>query len=200
MNPNSNQTPNTNKKRVWSYISAFFSRWSRYQYKKVGFVLLLLLILINVLYMTFHLIDDTYNFPILQHSYISAVAPDQDVNNTLSTSIVRISAFDEQQISIGDKVVIYGDFGTDEYWVEEIVDVLPDTRQVELRYVNNITITTRFDNIIGVYENDANIIGQIYYSAKFTYGYVLWVIAHLFVIGGYYYILLTKKEKEKVSR
>jgi hypothetical protein len=195
MSPNSTQTNNQNKKRVWSYISAFFSRWSGYQYKQLGFILLLLLSVGNILFMTFHFIDDTYNYPILQHSYISAVGPNQDVNDTLSTSIVKITAFDEQQVQVGDQVVIYGDFGTTEYWVEEVVDVLPETRQVELRYVNNITITTRFDNILGVYQNDANIIGQIYYSAKFVYGYVLWIIVHLFLLGGYYYILLIKKEK-----
>lgn len=198
MNPNSNPSNNTNKKRVWSYISAFFSRWSSYQYKQFGFILLLLLSLGNIIYMTLLMLDDSYTYPILQHSYISAVGPNQDVDGTLSTSIIRISSFDKQTVSVGDQVVIYGDFGTTEYWVEDVVDVLPDTQQVELQYVDNITITTRFDSIVGVYEKEANFIGQIYYSATFVYGYILWVIAHLFILFGYYYLLLTKNKKVSI--
>jgi hypothetical protein len=140
--------------------------------------------------MTLHLLDKEYDFPILNHSYINAVYPGQDVNTVMYTDIVRVRAFDEDTIDDGDRVIIFNDFDIEEYWVESVMDVREEQRLIELTYDNTTAITTSFDNVVATYERNANVIGTLYYTARYTDGYTLLFVSHLFVLAGYYFIFL----------
>lgn len=192
---NQTQPNETKRSRYGRSISAFFSSRTKANYLWYGFLLMIALSLINVTIMTFHLLDDDYEFPILHHSYVNAVYPGQDVNTVMYTDIVRVSAFDESTIDERDQVIIFNDFDIEEYWVETVVEVLPETRQIELTYDNATTITTSFDNVLATYENNANVIGTLYYTAKYVDGYTLLVVSHLFVLAGYYFAFLLDRKQ-----
>jgi len=192
--PTNPSNHNNKPKRMWHHITAFFSRQTKHEYILYVLYLLIVASLINIGIMTLHLLDDDYSFSILNHSYIDAIYPDQDINDVMYTDIVRIIEFDENTIEVGDKVVVYNDFNIPENWVESVVELHPETNQIEITYDDVTTITTRYDNIIGEYEHNASVFGTIYYTSKFTNGYVLLVLSHLFVIAAYYIGLVDKRK------
>jgi hypothetical protein len=181
-------------KKCSTAITAFFKRLKKQDYFLIGFYILLLLSVINLSIMTIHLMDPNYKYPILKTSYIDAIYPDQDLTNTMYTDIVKITEFDEQDIQVGDSVVINSDFNINENWVEEIVSIDYDSKQIELTYDNLSTITVSYDKVIGVYDSNANIFGTIYFTSKFYRGYILLMISHAFVLTAYFFAWIDRRE------
>jgi hypothetical protein len=195
-NTTTTQIEHPKRSRIMRSMSAFFSSRTKAHYLWYGFYLLVILSLINIGIMTLHLLDKDYDFPILKHSYINAIYPGQDVNDTMYTDIIRIRKFDETTIDEGDQVILYNDFDIAEYWTETVYDVRDATRQLELTYDNTTFITTSFDNVVATYDRNANVFGTLYYTARYTDGYTLLFLSHLFVLAGYYFIFLVDRKHE----
>lgn len=153
---------------------------------KYGLYLLILLVTVNVGFMTLHRFDPNYQYDILNHSYINAITPDQNVNATMYLDIVRVSEFNPDTAQVGDNIIIYGDFGLNEYFVEEITSINQDTQTVSTTYDNQTTVANEFNDIVGVYEREANLFGTIYYASKFNTGYLFLVLGHVLLISMYY--------------
>ena len=160
-------------------------------------MLLILLAIFNISIMTIHKMDPNYEYKVFNHSYINAISPGQNVSNTMYTSIVRMVEFDSNSVSVGDTVVIYSDFGVDEYWVEEIVTINEDLQEVTVTYDNVSVQKIPFALVIGTYENDSSIFGTIYYSSKFNIGYLLLLAAHGFILTFIYYTFTGKKDGKR---
>ncbi len=157
------------------------------------FYILILLALVNIGIMTVHRMDPKYEYSTFNHSFINAISPGQNVSQTMYTSIVKITEFKIDNVSIGDNVVVYSDFGVDEYWVEEIVAIDENSQELSTTYDNVSVQKVPFDIILGKYESDANLFGTIYYSAKFNIGYLLLLTAHGFILAFIYYSFIENK-------
>lgn len=151
-----------------------------------GFYLILLLFTVNIGFMTLHRLDTNYRYELLPFSYINAVTPDQNVNQTMFLGIVRIKTFDPASVHPGDDIIIYSDFGLNEYFVEEIISINNDNQTVTTTYDQVTSVTSEFSDIPGVYVGNANLVGSIYYASKFNTGYVFLVLGHVILLAMYY--------------
>jgi transcriptional regulator with XRE-family HTH domain len=153
---------------------------------RYGFYAILILFTINIGFMTLHRLDTNYNYDLLPYSYINAVTPGQNVNQTMFLGIVRVEPFDPDSVNFGDQIVIYQDFGLNEYFVQEVRSVNTDNQTITTTYDQVTLVTNEFSDIPGVYVRDANLIGSIYYASKFNTGYVFLVLAHVILLAMYY--------------
>jgi len=162
---------------------------------KYGFLLLIGLFIINIGIMTLHRKDNNYQYYILNHTYINAVIQDQNVNRTMYLDIIQIHEFSPNDIGVGDYIVIYSDFGLNEYFVERVTQVNVDTQTITTTYDNLTATTNQFTDVIGVYEKEANFLGTIYYVSKFNTGYLLLVLAQIIILA-IYYLSFFEKQKD----
>jgi transcriptional regulator with XRE-family HTH domain len=162
---------------------------------KYGFLTLILLFMVNIGMMTLHNLDSGYQYQILNYSYINAVLPDQNVNATMYLGIVRIREFNPETIEVGDSIVIYSDFGLNEYFIEEVVSIDYDNQTVTTTYDDATSITNKFIDVYGEYQQDANLLGTIYYSSKFATGYGFLVLGHVILLAMYYLSFIDVKDK-----
>lgn len=150
------------------------------------FIILIGLFAINIGIMTLHRKDSNYQYSILNHSYINAITQDQNVNRTMYLDIVQIHEFNPDNIEVGDYVVIYSDFGLNEYFIEKVIRVNDDDQTISTTYDNETATTNKFTDVIGVYVKEANFLGTIYYASKFNTGYLLLVLSHIILLAMYY--------------
>jgi hypothetical protein len=158
----------------------------------VGFYLLAFIFLINSVFMTLHYINRNYDYRILNNLYIEAVLPDQDITGRLSTGIVKIKELNIDKLDLDDRVVICCDFGIDERWVEDVVSIDVDNDNVEVTYDGVVSVDVNSDEIFGVYLNNANFFGTIYYTSTFLRGYILLIVSQAIVLYLYQRLFVTK--------
>ena len=154
------------------------------------FYLIVILFAINIGMMTIHRLDSSYEYPIFNHSYINAISPDQNVSQTMYTNIVKINKFNADEISIGDDIVIYSDFGIEDYFVEEVTAIDYENEIISTTYDEVTVVNTRFEDVLGTYVNNSNIFGTIYYTAKFNIGFLMMTTGHILLAAVYYYSTL----------
>ena len=158
--------------------------------KKYILYVLLILFTINIGMMTIHRLDTTYDYPIFNHSYVNAISPGQNVNQTMYTDIVKINKFNSEEALVGDLVIIYSDFGIDEYWVEEITAIDQENQEISTTYDQITAQKIKFKDVLGSYNKQSNFIGTLYYTAKFNTGFLFLVTGHLLLLAFYYYTFL----------
>ncbi len=177
------------------------------------FVFLSIFLLVHSVILTFFYIDNDYQYDIYGFTYTDAVLSGQDTTEPMRTGIVRIHEFSFEDITTNDKVVMCCDFGTEENFVHFVESVNESNKTLETSYTGIITNTLSEDDILGVYEKDANLFGTIYYTAMFTQGYILLLLSHLLLGLGYYYVFIfdnpdrffkkdiinSKKDQKKVA-
>ncbi len=165
--------------------------------KNILLIFALVLVIVHAIYVTLIYFDREYNFTILNRTYVSAVAPDQSINDVLSTDIVVIREVDIEELSPGDQIISYGDYGVNEYWVMQVNAVNETTNQVTYTYDGTVAFGTLASDIIGRYDHSANFIGTLYFSATFIRGYILLIMIHLFIIATAYFITYEHKEEQE---
>lgn len=168
-------------------------------YLWTGFFIFGAILAVNVLIMTFYLTDAGYNYNLMNNSYANAVLPEQDIGGVMDLGIVRVEEIRYSDLSIGDQVVIYEDFSLDVYWVETVVSLDDQTKNVELTYDNISTNTYHINELIGQFTEKADFLGTIYYTSTFTRGYIFLAMSHIILLVGYWYAFLNKKDVEASS-
>ena len=185
---------NQDKEQLQSSLSKYFGLESRpkkhttlrRKIVQYGFLILIGLFAINIGIMTLHRKDSNYQYNILKRSYIEAITPDQNPNRTMYLDIVQVHEFNPNSIGVGDYVVIYSDFGLNEYFIETVTEVNDDAQTISTTYDNATVTTNQFSDVIGVYEKEASFLGTIYYTSKFNTGYLLLVLGHIILLAMYY--------------
>lgn len=154
------------------------------------FYALVILFAVNIGFMTIHRLDSNYEFPIFNHSYINAISPDQNVSQTMYTNITKIVKFNPNEVEINDDIIIYSDFGIEEYFVERVTAIDYENEIISTTYDEVTIVNTRFEDVLGTYDKTSNIIGTIYYTAKFNIGFLMMTTAHVLLPAIYYYSVL----------
>ena len=170
------------------------SKYDKRTYIWTGFFVFGFILVLNIVIMTLFLIDSKFEYKILDEVYVDAVQPGQELNDKLTLGIVKIKEVNFQNLEIGDKIVVWGDFSLDVYWIETVVSVDDVSLDVDATYDNLLSTNFIDSDIIGIYIEDANFLGSVYYSASFFQGYIFLSISHLLILFGYYYIFLSRKD------
>jgi hypothetical protein len=141
----------------------------------VGFYLLAFVFFINSIFMTLHYINRNYDYKLLNNLYIEAVLPGQDIGTTgrASTGIVKIQEVQLDNLELGDQIVVCCDFNSQENWVEEVVSIDEENQLIESTYDGILVLETDVEDVFGVFQNQANFLGTVYYTSTFLRGYIL---------------------------
>ena len=169
------------------------------KYLWTGFFIFGVILAINVAIMTFYLADAGYNYNLMDNSYINAVLPSQDIGGVMDLDIVRIEEVKFSSLNLGDKVVIYDDFSLEVYWVESVVSIDDQTKNIVLTYDNVSTNTYHIEDIVGRYTEQANFLGTVYYASTFIRGYIFLAMSHILLLLAYWYVFLSSKEADTVT-
>ena len=160
----------------------------------VGFYLLAFVFFINSIFMTLHYINRNYDYKLLNNLYIEAVLPDQDIGTTgrASTGIVKIQEVQLDSLELGDQIVVCCDFGTNENWVEEVVAIDSEDQLIESTYDGVLVLETEVDEVFGVFQNQANFFGTIYYTSSFLRGYIFLLLSEVIVLFLYHNLFVRR--------
>ena len=160
----------------------------------VGFYLLAFVFFINSIFMTLHYINRDYEYKLLNNLYIEAVLPGQDIGTTgrASTGIVKIQEVDLASLQVGDQIVVCCDFGTSENWVEEVVSIDAESDLIESTYDGLIVFESSLEDVYGVFQNEANFFGTIYYTSSFLRGYLFLLASEVILLFLYHHIFVKK--------
>lgn len=161
-------------------------------YLWTGFFVFGVILVINVVIMTFYLVDSDYNYTLMDNTYVDAVLPAQDIGGVMDMGIVRLEQAKYSSLSVGDQVVVYGDFSLDIYWVETIVSLDDKTRSIELTYDEVSTNTYHIEEIVGQFTSNADFFGTIYYTSTYIRGYIFIALSHVLLMVGYWHAFLNK--------
>ena len=172
-----------NKKDKIQKLNILFNHKFK-KYLWAGYFLFGVILVINVIIMTFYLIDSGYKYNLMENSYVDAVLPAQDVGGVMDLGIINIEQVSYSDLNIGDKVVVYGDFSIDVYWVETVTSLDDESRNIELTYDNITTNTYHIDEVIGQYASNADFLGTVYYASMYTRGYLFMLMSHLLLMYG----------------
>lgn len=168
------------------------SKYDKKVYIWIGFFIFAFILFLNIIFMMLQLLDSDYQYRLLDKSYIDAVLPEQDLDQPLTLRIVKVKEPVMEDLKVGDEIVIYGDYDLNVYWIETIVSV--SSSEVQATYDQLLISTFQEEDIMGVYVKDANFMGTIYYSASYLEGFIFLTTSHVFLLSGYYYFFLSKKE------
>lgn len=117
----------------------------------------------------------------------------------MKTGIVRIENYDIETLNVGTKVVMCCDYQITIPWVEEVVNINDESKEMVTTYDQVTSITVDQDQVYGIYIKEANWLETLYYTASFLTGYLLLIACHLFVLIVYYLMLIKKSFKGLVE-
>jgi len=133
----------------------------------------------------------------LGYTTVLAVPMDQELGNQMRATVSRIRKLDIETLAIGDQVVIYGKYGSDFYWIEEVIAFNLETNQITTTYDRLLANTVSIDEIEGVYIEDANFLQLLSYISTNTRGYIVLILTYALVLSTVYFLYVNKKPKNK---
>lgn len=162
----------------------------------IGFYLLLGFVVINVVIKSVYFYDNTYQYRIFNHNYIAAILPEQPLNQPLQTQIVRLKNPNKTPLHSNDYLIINDhDNGllslSESFPLIVLVVAADENREVfEVSYDGTTTTEIASNQVIGIYQKEANFFGIYYYISTFPLGYYSLMFSHIMLLTGYYYILI----------
>lgn len=173
---------------------------SNQKIKKVGRIIYFVVLGLLVLYTLYALIpmvvkDRAVN--LLGRSTMLVIPNDQELDQELNSDVIHIKKFSFNDIKIGDRIIIYGKFGTDLYWMEEIVDIDTVNRTLDTTFGYFIRNTYSEQEIIASFDHHANLFSTIIYVATTPRGFVSMLFMEALILSViYYYFVREQKEKK----
>ncbi len=164
--------------------------------KKKIFWLALILALIHIFSISVPLLSENRGINAYKTTTVLAVPMNQEIDVELVAKIIRIEKVDLDNLEIGQQIVLYGRYGTANYWIEEIVSIDDANRTAETTFDGVISNEISLDDIKGVYIGDASIFGIISYVSSNLRGYVF-LLGTYFVVFSMVYIFYIRKKEDK---
>ncbi len=183
-------------KKAFKVCVKFFKK----HYIKIGFFTIAFIFFINAILMTLHFINRDYGYRVLNRLYIDAIMPEQDLTGTMYTGIARIEEVDYELIAVNDSIVFCCDFGLEENWIQRVVNIDRENKLLEVTYDGVITTIASEDEVYGLFLNEANIFGTLYYTASFVRGYILLMASQILFLYIYHYTFIQKRSEEVNSK
>jgi hypothetical protein len=172
----------------------------RTRIKKVGRIAYFVVLGIMVLWTLYAIIpmvvkDRAVN--LLGRSTMLVIPNDQELDQELNSDVVHIKKFSFDDIEVGDRIIIYGKFGTDLYWMEEIVAKDDINRTIDTTFGYFIRNTYEEDHVVATFDHHANLFSTILYVATTPRGFASMLFIEALALSViYYYFVRNPKEKK----
>ena len=168
--------------------------------KKVGRIFYWIVLGILTLYTLFSIIPMIFKdraVNLLGQTTMLAVPNDQELDQELTSDVIHVKKFKFEEIKIGDRIVIYGKFSTDLYWVEEVVSIDETNQTLDTTFGYFIRNTYSKDEIRATFSHHANTLSTILYVSTTPRGFAsLFFIEALILSVVYYYFVRKPKDKK----
>ena len=165
--------------------------------RKHIFWLVVVLAILHILSQSVTFFSDTRGINTLGYATVLAVPMDQELDDQVVATVARIKKLDESVLAIGDKVIIYGKYGSDLYWIEEVIAFNLETDEITTTFDGLIANTVSFDDIEGVYVEEANFLQLLSFISSNTRGYIILIATYALVLSTVYFLYVNKKPKNK---
>jgi hypothetical protein len=163
--------------------------------KKTIFWIFVGLAILHTMFIAFPLILPNRGIGLLGTANVLAVPNNQELDEELSTRIVIVKRFKLDDLKVGDNILIYGRFGTDIYWVEEVVEIRESLNELQTTFDGFISNTTSIDNIDFVYIKDASFLGTIYYVSSNLRGFLVMASVQGLILSIIYVFYIKENKK-----
>jgi len=164
--------------------------------KLIVFFVALALAVLHIFYVSIPLLSENRGVNAFGVTTLLAVPMDQDLGQTVNARVVMVEKLELQNLQVGDKVLIYGRFGTDLNWVEEVVSIDTNQGTAETTFDGVVSNTVTLGDIKGIYIGNASLLGIITYVSSNLRGYIF-LLGTYIVIFSMVYIFYIRKRKDK---
>jgi len=91
--------------------------------------------------------------------------------------------------------LVYGLYGNDFYWEVEVLENDTVNQEVEATFDDVIRNRYSYDEIEGIYTEEASIIGIFYYTASTPRGFITMIVLHALIVYITFYVMFKDKDK-----
>lgn len=163
--------------------------------RKHIFWLVVALSLVHIVSLSITYFSDNRGINALGYSTVIAVPMDQELDDELTATVARIKKLDLTSLQIGDKIVIYGKYGSSLYWIEEVIAINLEENTVTSTFDGLLANTVSIDDISGIYLGKANLLQILSFVSSNTRGYMILIATYGFVLTTVYFLYIKKKKK-----
>lgn len=189
-------TNNKEKKRKKISLKEKFKKINFKITRKKIFWLALILAIIHIFSVSVPLLSENRGINAYKTTTILAIPMNQEIDDVLDVKIVKIKKIDLDNLEVGEKIILFGEYGTQNYWVKEIVSIDSVNRTVQTTFDGVISHEASYDDLEGIYIEDANILGIISYVSSNLRGYIF-LLGTYFVIFSMVYVFYIRKKEDK---
>ena len=169
--------------------------------KKTIFWIITGLASLHILFITIPLVLPNRGIGLLGYANLIAVPNTQEFREELYQRVITVHPFDINDVEIGDKVIVYGRFSTEVYWVETIVEIRENLGEIDTSFDGFIRYTSQIENIDYKFVRESSFIGVIYFTSSNLRGYLVMLSTHVLILGLVHYFFINEKDKKsKPSR
>ena len=169
--------------------------------KKTIFWVVTGIAILHILFITIPLVLPNRGINLLGYANIIAIPNTQELDEELYQRVVTIHPFKIDNAQIGDKVIVYGRFSTEVYWVESIVEIRLDLNEIDTSFDGFIRNTNQIEDINYIFVRESSLIGVIYFTSSNLRGYLVMLSTHVLILGLVHYFFINEKDKKsKPSR
>jgi hypothetical protein len=163
--------------------------------KRIIFGSIVILAVLHLVFMALPMISKDLSKEIFNYQYVIAISKVQDIDEDLTGEVVRLKIIDKTTLNSGDRVLVFGLYDSSYYWEVEILDNDITNQEVEATFDDVIRNRYSYDEIEGIYTDEANIIGIFYYTASTPRGFITMIILHALIVYIVHYVMFKDKNK-----
>jgi hypothetical protein len=165
--------------------------------KKTIFWIVTGIAILHILFITIPLVLPNRGINLLGYANIIAIPNTQELDEELYQRVVTIHTFKIDNAQIGDKVIVYGRFSTEVYWVETIVEIRLDLNEIDTSFDGFIRNTNQIEDINYIFIRESSLIGVIYFTSSNLRGYLVMLSTHVLILGLVHYFFINEKDKKR---
>lgn len=163
--------------------------------KPIIFGSIVILAVLHLVFMALPMISKDFSKDVFGYRYVIAISKDQEIDEDLTGEVVRLKTIDKTSLNEGDRVLVFGLYGNSYYWEVEILNNDVNNQEVEATFDDVIRNRYTYDEIEGIYTDQANIIGIFYYTASTPRGFITMIILHALIVYIVHYVMFKDKNK-----
>lgn len=169
---------------------------TKHKIKRIGRIvywIIVALLSIHLIYTLIPMIFPHRAVNLLGQTTMLAIPNDQDLTDELSVQVITVKTFDFDDIKIGDRIVVYGKYGTDLYWVEEVISIDDIGQTLETTFGYFVTNTYDKNDVIATFVGHASLATTASYVASTFRGFISLLVSETLLMGLIYYYVIRKK-------
>lgn len=168
--------------------------------KKIGRIVYWIILGILLLYTLFSMIPMIFEdraVNLLGRTTMLAVPNDQELDEELTSDVIHVKKFRFEDVQIGDRIVIYGKFSTDLYWVEEVVSIDREKQTLDTTFAYFVSNTYSKDDIRATFSHHSTTLSTIFYVSTTPRGFASLLFIEVLILGAVYYYFVRKPKEKK---